>query len=322
VWGESTVTDISAADLYTVGGTFLHVGRCSVGADYWSILSDVMDVEEVDMGNVSMAIDQGPDGKLNANQFVKHIKNFTKMREAAMGVERKEMNKLIRQYMMKKKITVDRLSLTNVRFSVNIPLLTGGKGAVPFAIDNIMIVDIGKKNNGIYLVEFVAIVVQALLRSFLHTIPHEFHNLLVHRLLQGVEQVLDYGALHANVGQGLVKVGDRLGGMMHGIGDRVENVGDKISGALDKAADKTEHALTAPVAKILADKPEKQWNARVKKTFKVFHNFADRIENLTQTASDAVNGVGDKTSGAVVGAGKTMSTGPFAGALTANAPPA
>lgn len=176
--------------------------------------------------------------------------------------------------------------------------------------------DIGKKENGISVMKLIAHVVNVLMQALLQKVPAQVYGQLAERLLSGFAQLIDPTEVRVNLGQGLEKVGDKIGQIAHKLGGGAVKVGESIAGGINKVANSTEKLITNPFDKML-DKapPSDQQNAEkmgeafhkfVDKPFKALRKVADKIENATQVAGNVVTGVGDKASNGVQSVGKLV----------------
>jgi len=321
--GKSDVTGASVAS--PQGGNFIDVGSVTVDADIWTLAKPYLHFEDLDLSNLNITINELPNGETNAAHVITHLSNYIKAQKATkIG---RQISKEIEGYLANKKIVVDRILLTGIQFNVDLPMISKGKGPVPFRINNVVISDIGKQQQGVYYYELLAILLQALMNSLLQTVPSELSNVLRARLVVAFENALDYKGVMADVGQGLTNIGKSIGWVTSSISNATENAGDAVAGAINTAVANTENAITKPFNKAVnaitpssetkaAKEAETKFKKFVDKPFKVFRTWADNIQNATDTASNAVSGAGDQASGKVLGVGQTVGQGRFTRLLT------
>lgn len=82
----------------------------------------------------------------------------------------------------------------------------------------------------------MAVVLQAILKSLLHAVSKEFHDVVLKCIGSVFEDVLDYGDVRVDIGQGLVGVGESIGMVADSVSKDAELAGHVVAGVINNTA--------------------------------------------------------------------------------------
>lgn len=310
---SSSISGVSVAS--PQGGTFLDILGGNVDTHGWpTLFQDNLHFKEMAVRNVTLAINQLPGGETNAQHIIRHLRQYRQEQKAHPPAFQLINGK---EFMDKKKVIVDRLTMTGIHFTVDLPLpgMSVGQGPVPFTINNIVISDIGKGllrtdfaegHTGIHIHDLFVIVLVCLVNSLLHTVPQQYVHLLQAAMVVQFDKAFDYGALQADVGQGLKEVSKAMGWVTDAISDATSGATATVADAIDNGINNTKQALSKMVSRLppgQVQKGERAFDKFVDNPLQAVSTWVHKVKNATDRAAD---NAGDKTSGRLAKAGQAM----------------
>mmetsp|Transcript_53385 Transcript_53385/g.173634 ORF Transcript_53385/g.173634 Transcript_53385/m.173634 type:complete len:481 (+) Transcript_53385:359-1801(+) len=134
------------------------------------------------------------------------------------------------------KIIADRLLIRNVSISVCIHPLCDKVAPVVFGIPQVLVKDIGKKEEGVLLYELLDITVQAVIIAAINSAPDQLGYDMHRSMGDNVRRILDYASVHCDMGDGLKEIHDWTSYQLSRLGGALEAAGGELQAAEDAVA--------------------------------------------------------------------------------------
>ncbi len=207
---------------------FLEMGSMACVAPVASVFSDVVEVDLVELSDLTLDIERGSEGT-NYGILLENLSRFDSGDEpgdepdtdAGEAEEEEEAG-------TSKKFRIDRISLTNISVTVNLLPAGGEVTRQTLTIPKIELTDVGTADDGASATEIVSTLISALLQATIDagagTIPADLLQDLSGKL-EGIE----------SLAQG--KVEEIQKDIEDKIGDGLEDATEKLGGELEKGLD-------------------------------------------------------------------------------------
>jgi hypothetical protein len=228
--GRSEITDLAIKNPEGFTGDFLDLSDGVLDVSLGSLLTDKVKVKEIALDGLSVEFLQKLDGS-NVSIILDNVDKATGDDESK---DQKETDS------SEKKFVIDQLKVTKIKVTIGIEPLSSATKPSTLTIDEIVVNDIGKKENGVTLDEVSGVVVQAIVHAVLKAAPGQIPSVMFQGIEGGLSNLthLDFGSVQFDAGKGLSKIAEGLGSLgKHGgkgISDALDNIGQGISDALDK----------------------------------------------------------------------------------------
>ena len=135
---------------------------------------------------------------------------------------------------------IDKVEVDNVTLKISFEPVTNARKPTTLTIDQIMVKDIGKKQNGVPLDEVTSILIRSIIGSAAKAAPEQIPSILLSTMEGGLSSLThcDIGGVHIDLGEGLSKVIDGIGDATKGGANATEKavegigkgIGDLIGG--------------------------------------------------------------------------------------------
>lgn len=231
--GRSEIRDLAIANPDGFTGDFLDLTDGVLDVNLGSLLSEQIEIREISLDGLGVEFLQKLT-KSNVSEILANIDKSTGGGESDTSSDKDDDSS-------ERKFIIDQLKITNVKVTIGIePISTATKPST-LEIKEIVVNDIGKKENGVTLNEVTGIIVQSITNSVLKAAPGQIPSVMLQGIEGGLSNLthLDFGDVKFDAGKGLQNVVKGLGsvGKQGGesIGNALEDIGKGISDALDKA---------------------------------------------------------------------------------------
>jgi len=217
--GRVSMTDLDVASPKGYSGDLLKLGRFVFDVSplslLWGWVSDFskpIELEEVSLKFVDVWIEMQtlPTPESNAQEVVANMnKKVASIAKVAPSVTT-PMPTLSPEEDVKvsmAKIKANRVELSNITASVTLQPLA----PISYTLQRILIEDVGKKHDGVYLYEFIEILVRAILMSVIKAAPSNIKSNLAKGFGVDLWRELDFDSMDLDMGHGLEKMGEFSG---------------------------------------------------------------------------------------------------------------
>ena len=237
--GHSSIEGLAVANPKGFDGDFLDLTEGVLDVNLSTLLGDVIEVKEVSLDGLQVQFVQ----KISGSNVSDILDNVKKSSDAAPDDVSKEKSSSDSS----RKFVIDELKVTNVKVSISVQPLSSATAPSTVSIKQILIKDIGKKQNGADLDQLMAIVVQSIIDAVIKAAPSEIPALMMQGIEGGLSNLtaFDFGNVQFDGGKGLQSVvksisnigkssssndiSDTLKGLGKGIGDLFDGKDKKES---------------------------------------------------------------------------------------------
>eukprot|EP00418_Pyrodinium_bahamense_P061740 CAMPEP_0179089216 /NCGR_PEP_ID=MMETSP0796-20121207/40637_1 /TAXON_ID=73915 /ORGANISM="Pyrodinium bahamense, Strain pbaha01" /LENGTH=397 /DNA_ID=CAMNT_0020786763 /DNA_START=339 /DNA_END=1532 /DNA_ORIENTATION=- len=205
---SSTISHLSIASPPGFGpDDFLELAKGSFDLNFLSLFVSPFELQQLAVHDCRIAIDQKHDHDSNAYRIIEHAQKATRR-----NLLRRHDNETLADelQMLGNKIKVETLQLTDITSKLCIHPICDTSGPVILGIRRVVVQDVGRKGEGVYLYELLEMIVHALLAAALQAAPTQLSAILARGLgsaMQSGKALLDYESLHIDVGEGLIELG-------------------------------------------------------------------------------------------------------------------
>lgn len=229
--GSTEITDLDVANPPDYPGEFLVLGDGRVGVDLGSLLSDRIEVKEFTLKDIRLSLIQRTSGS-NVGTILDNINRGSDGGDSG-GKPAPDSGGEGRKFI------IDRLEVDDIAISISVEPISDATKPSKVTIDQIVIEDIGRKENGVTLDEVSSIIVQSILKSALEAAPGEIPSIMLSAMKGGLSNLdhLDLGGVQLDLGKGLK---DALGGLGRitgsdgkSIDDTLKDIGKSIGDLLE-----------------------------------------------------------------------------------------
>jgi len=217
--GRISLNDLDVAspqgytdDLFQLGRFVFDVSPMSLLWGYMSTFSKPVELEEATIQNIDIWIEMQtlPTPGSNA-QVVVHTMNEQVARIAKVAPSlTTPMPTLSPGDTIKvgtAKVKADRVELSNITAAVTLQPLA----PIAYTLQRVLVKDVGKKSDGVYLYEFIEILVRALLMSVIKAAPANIQSNLAKGFGVDLWRELDFDGMDLDMGHGFEKMGEFSG---------------------------------------------------------------------------------------------------------------
>lgn len=227
--GRTEILDLDIANPKSYDGEFLTLGDGVLGLNLGSLMSDRVEVKEFTLKDINLSLIQRADGS-NVGTI---IDNASKGSGDGSDDDSKDDSSDERKFI------IDKVEIDNVQVAISVEPLTSSREPTKLTIDQIVVRDIGRKENGVTMDEVTTILVRSILSSAIKAAPEQIPSLMLTTIEGGLSSLthLDFGGVQIDLGAGL---SDLIGGIKgagetggKGVEDAVKDIGKGIGGLID-----------------------------------------------------------------------------------------
>jgi len=229
--GRTEIIDLDIANPPDYSGEFLTLGDGVLGLNLSSLMSDRIEVKEFTLRDINLSLIQRTDGS-NVGVIVD---NASKGSGDGADEDQRDADADERKFI------IDKVEIADVQVSISIEPLTSERAPTKVTIKQIVVRDIGRKENGVTIDEVTTILVRSILTSAVKAAPEQIPSIMLGTIEGGLSSLthLDFGNVQIDLGTGLKNlvggikdVGSTGGkdiesaveGIGKGIGDLIEGV--------------------------------------------------------------------------------------------------
>lgn len=235
--GQSSLRDLEIDNPPGYEGKFLVLKSALLGVSLGTIFSDLIDVKEVSIEGISLdlveRLKESNIGTIlsNANNDPSDASASGEPSSGDSGSDGGDDQKFI----------IDLVSVKDIEIKVAVEPVTSERQPTTIKIDEIVIHDIGRKENGVTLDELSAILVRSIVGSAVKAAPGQIPSLLMTTMEGGLSSLthFDLGGVQIDLGKGLSTLMGKVHGVTHGGGEEIDeavkNVGKGIEGLLGES---------------------------------------------------------------------------------------
>ncbi|MCP4836974.1 MAG: hypothetical protein GY895_19670 [Phycisphaera sp.] len=235
--GRSSLRDLEIDNPPGYEGKFLVLKSALLGVSLGTIFSDLIDVKEVSIEGISLdlveRLKESNIGTIlsNANNDPSDTSASDDPSSGDSGSDGGDDQKFI----------IDLVSVKDIEIKVAVEPVTSERQPTTIKIDEIVIHDIGRKENGVTLDELSAILVRSIVGSAVKAAPGQIPSLLMTTMEGGLSSLthFDLGGVQIDLGKGLSTLMGKVHGVTHGggeeINEAVKNVGKGIEEVLGES---------------------------------------------------------------------------------------
>ena len=219
--GRSSISDLEIANPPSYDGDFLKLGTGVIGVNLGSIWSDRIEIEEITLKDIDVSLIERLDGS-NLGVIISNAEKGDDD-DASQSSKNDSDDSSDDQ-----KFIIDKVEADNIRITIAIePITTNSKPTV-LEIGQILVKDIGKKQNGVTLDQVTSILVRSIIGSAAKAAPGQIPSVLLTTMEGGLSSLthLDVGDVHLDLGEGISKA-------VHGIGDAAKSGADAAGKAIN-----------------------------------------------------------------------------------------
>jgi len=180
---------------------FMSIGSGVFDIGVKSIFFSPLVIQELSLADVQVNIDQHVDGTSNAKMIMEHID------EVSDSAASKRFNEAL----MNKKVTVDKITFTNIVTRLCLHPSCEMSPPPYFVIKTVEVNDVGKQTGGVFVPDLFQVIVRAVVIAAIKAAPHQLGNPLAESLGAGLLQALDYAQLHYDLGGGMQAASAQIG---------------------------------------------------------------------------------------------------------------
>ena len=235
--GRSRISDLEISNPPGYDGDFLKLGTGIVGVNLGSIWSDRIEIEEITLKDIDVALIERLDGS-NLGVIIGNAEKGDDD-DASQSSKNESDDSSDDQ-----KFIIDKVEADNIRLTIAIePITTNSKPTV-LKIGQILVKDIGKKQNGVTLDQVTSILVRSIIGSAAKAAPGQIPSVLLTTMEGGLSSLthLDVGDVHLDLGEDISKavhgVGDAAKSGADAAGKAINNIGKGIGDLFDSDKDK------------------------------------------------------------------------------------
>ena len=246
--GRTEIVDLDIANPTGYDGEFLVLGNGILGVNLGSLLSKRVEIEEFTLKDIQLSLIQRADGS-NVGAILDNINKSSSGEEPDKGTDKKDDSE-------GQKFIIDKLEVDNVEIAISVQPISDATKPSKVTIKQIVIRDIGRKEDGVTIDVVTQVIVQSILKSALEAAPGQIPSIMFSAMKGGLGNLdhMDLGGVQIDLGKGLSdllgKIGnttdsggstidDTIKGIGKGIGDLINGTGGKDKDK-DKDAEKSE----------------------------------------------------------------------------------
>ena len=230
--GRTEITDLDIANPAKYSGEFLELGDGALGVSLGSLLSDRIEVKEFTLKDINLSLIQGVGGS-NVGAI---LDNAGSSSSAGASEESPSDDSAGKKYI------IDKLEVDNIRIAISVEPISDATKPTIVNIDQIVVRDIGRKENGVTMDVVTKIILQSILNSAIDAAPRQIPGMMLSAMRGGLSNLdhLDFGGVQIDLGKGLTDLigsfGDSGGSDGKGIGDTLKGIGKGIGDLLEGAS--------------------------------------------------------------------------------------
>ena len=238
--GRSELRKLSIENPEGFTGDFLDLSDGVLDVNLGSLLTNKVKIREISLDGLAVEFLQ----KLSKSNVSVILDNINKSTGDDSGGDAPSGDDDSKS--SERKFIIDQLKITNVKVTIGVEPISSATNPSTVTIKEIVVNDIGKKDDGVTLDEVSGVVVQSITNAVLKAAPGQIPKVMFEGIHGGLSNLthLDFGDVQFDGGSGLQKIAEGIGSIgkegKGGIGEAIEGIGKGISDAFKKSDDKKE----------------------------------------------------------------------------------
>ncbi|MBQ72533.1 MAG: hypothetical protein CMJ67_06465 [Planctomycetaceae bacterium] len=242
--GRSTVSELQIKNPKGYQGNFLTLDEGILGLSIGSVFSKRIEVKEITLDSIHLNLIERVGGS-NLGTILDHSDDGSSEDESSSSDSSSDGGD-------DQKFIIDLVSVKDIEITIAIEPVTSEHQPTKLTIDEIVVRDIGRKENGVTLDQVMSILVKSIVGSAAKAAPGQIPSLLLTTMEGGLSSLshLDLGGVKIDLGTGLA---DGLGNV------------DKAPHSGGKSVDETIKDVGKGIESLLGDSKEQSNDASKKK---------------------------------------------------------
>ena len=234
--GRSTIADLQIDNPKGYTGKFLTLDEGILGVNIGSVFSDRIEVKEITLENIHLDLIERVGGS-NLGTILDHANSGSSDEKSSESTPASAGDE--------QKFIIDLVSVKDVEITIAMEPLTSEHQPTKLKIDQIVVRDIGRKQNGVTLDEVTSILVKSIVGSAAKAAPGQIPSLLLTTMEGGLSSLthLDLGGVQIDLGSGLANLLGHIDKATQSgsdsVGDAIKDVGKGIEGLIGESKEKS-----------------------------------------------------------------------------------
>ena len=227
--GRSTISDLQIDNPEGYKGKFLTLDEGILGVNIGSVFSERIEVKEISLQSIHLNLIERVGGS-NLGTILDHANSGSTDDDTSSSDSTSDADD--------QKFIIDLVSAKDIEITIAIEPVTSERQPTKLTIDEIVVRDIGRKENGVTLDEVSSILVRSIVGSAAKAAPGQIPSLLLTTMEGGLSSLthLDLGGVKIDLGSGLADLVGNVDKAAHGGGeavdDTIKGIGKGIEGLI------------------------------------------------------------------------------------------
>ena len=232
---RTTISDLDIANPKGYDGEFLTLKHGLLGVNLGSVFSDRIEIKELTLKDIKLNLIQRLQGS-NVGTIIDNASG------PPSGDSSDDETKSSDNGGDDQKFIIDKVLIENVQVTFSLEPLTSAREPTKLTIDQILVHDIGRKENGVSLDQVTTIILHSIIASAAKAAPAEIPSLLLTTMEGGLSSLghLDIGGVQFDLGKGMADVVGKFSEAATGGEDVIKKAADKIGKAIGIDSGKTD----------------------------------------------------------------------------------
>ena len=222
---RTTISGLDIANPKGYDGEFLTLKRGVLGVDLGSVFSERIEIKLITLRDIELNLIQRLNGS-NVGTIIDHASGSPSDNDSKSTDDGSDPQKFI----------IDKVLVKNVQVTFSLEPVTSERQPTKLTIDQILVRDIGRKENGVPLDQVTTIILHSIIASAAKAAPMQVPSLLLTTMEGGLSSLghLDLGGVQFDLGKGMADVVGKITKVKDGGEDAIKNAVDEIGKGLGK----------------------------------------------------------------------------------------
>ena len=210
---QTTISDLVIDNPKGYDGRFLTLKEGLLGVALGSLFSDRIEIKEFTLKDIDLNLIQRLNGS-NLGTIIDQASGSPSEGDASSADTDTDTDE--------QKFIIDKILIENVKITFSLEPVTSERQPTKLTIDQILVRDVGRKENGVPLEQVTTIILHSIMVSAAKAAPTEIPSLLLTTMEGGLSSFghVDLGGVQFDLGKGMVDVVGRL--------DKVKGEGENV----------------------------------------------------------------------------------------------
>ena len=212
---QTTISDLVIDNPKGYDGRFLTLKEGLLGVALGSLFSDRIEIKEFTLKDIDLNLIQRLNGS-NLGTIIDQASGSPSEGDASSADTDTDTDT------DEQKFIIDKILIENVKITFSLEPVTSERQPTKLTIDQILVRDVGRKENGVPLEQVTTIILHSIMVSAAKAAPTEIPSLLLTTMEGGLSSFghVDLGGVQFDLGKGMVDVVGRL--------DKVKGEGENV----------------------------------------------------------------------------------------------